>query len=61
MKKDILKNRLLYLALFLLGLVLEGIALHDVIIHNRLEVFEMIFGVYCLLFGGYKAIYPEDK
>ncbi len=56
-----MKNRLLYLAVFLIGLVLVLMSGYDAVFRNRLDVFESCFGVYCLLFGGFRMLHPEYK
>ena len=54
-----MKQRLLFIVLFLMGLYLSGTALYDAVIRSRLEIFELGFGVYCILFGGYKSLHPD--
>ena len=56
-----MKNRLLYIVLALVGLVLMGIALGSAIFENSFDIFKLVYGFFCLLYGGYKIIHSDKK
>lgn len=56
-----MKQRLPYIATALLGLILLVMHVPDMVTGQHMDVFGIGFGVYCLLFGGYKSVHPNEK
>lgn len=56
-----MKKRLPYIVLALMGAVLLGMSLYDAVNSHVGDLFQTCFGFYCLLFGGYKSVHPQEK